>query len=342
MKRYLLIISLLCTFAGTVWAQNSVVPTMQVDVAFQGRWINKAGTYIVQSNIGQEGVAPGQVNNQEQTIPSNTINIGNATYPLTLTVSDGKILLKESNSNTDVTVNSDNFQLTFESSTKYITAATVAKVDGTTVLGCTVSGTYTKKVTVRIPKNTDFGKVSLTMTLNKPLELCTINGIADSYVDDGVNQPEPTVTLDGQTLTKDVHYTVGYTVNVNNGLGSGTVTVTGIGEYTGSKSKNYNIRLPNLSDFKQLSDGAYEIATPQDMTNLARYVNQGNPCSGITFRQTDNIAYSYDTDDFWSNKTPYENNYTPVGTLGRPFKGTFDGAGLTISGIRICKNGIQG
>lgn len=343
MKKNLLIFTIVLLTAvlavgPAAWAQQQAQPTQQVTAFILGRWVangnNTGGIYVIGSNIGSQEFNSDLVYNQEQTIPSSAISIGNDTYPLTLSVSNGKIRLNVSSSNTDVTVNSDNFTLTFTSSSKYIIAASVTKNDGTAVSGCTVSGTYTNSVTVRIPNGKTFGKVSLTMTLHKPLDLCTIEGIDNSYVDDGVNKPDPTVKLDGQTLTKDVHYTVSYDLSVSDGLGSGTVTVTGIGEYTGSKSQNYNIRLPQLTDFTQLGDGAYEIATPQDMTNLARFVNSQHPCEGVTFRQTADISFSHTYD--WDNQV-IENNYTTIGCYGRSFRGTYDGGGHIVSGIRVYK-----
>ncbi len=320
------------------WAKT-VQPTEPVCVIINGVYHNSGaykgqGAYVIGSSIGNS-YPSGQVEGMNQILPTDPYNIGSQNFPLSMTITGGYIQLTTSTSNTDVTVNSNNFTLTFTSSSKYIIAASVTKNDGTAVSGCTVTGSYSKSVSVHIPQHAVFGKINLTMTVHAPIEVCTISGIASSYVDDGVNQPEPTVILEGQTLTKDVHYTASYGVSVENGIGYGTVTVTGIGEYTGSKSQNYNIRLATLSDFKQLGDGAYEIATPQDMINLARFVNSnqsGHMCEGVTFRQTADISYSYNVD--WDN-VGEDNNFTPISCYGRSFRGTYDGDGHTVSGIRV-------
>ena len=60
--------------------------------------------------------------------------------------------------------------------------------------------------------------------------------------------------------------------------------------------------------------GAYEIANENNLHDLAVYVNG---------------AGSYSTED----------TYTPIGRGAKAFKGTFDGCGYTISGIRIYKTG---
>ena len=87
---------------------------------------------------------------------------------------------------------------------------------------------------------------------------------------------------------------------------------------------------PDFSLFQANSDGSYQIAHPYDLYHLADYVNNGsNDCSGLTFRQTQNITFD-----------GAENNYTPIGyhrsdndKVG--FCGTFDGGGFSVSGINV-------
>ena len=66
----------------------------------------------------------------------------------------------------------------------------------------------------------------------------------------------------------------------------------------------------------------YIIATTDDMDALASQVNGGNNYSGIYFLMTDDLDYS-------------EKDYTPIGGDNKPFCGTFDGNGHTISNINI-------
>lgn len=51
--------------------------------------------------------------------------------------------------------------------------------------------------------------------------------------------PDPIVKLNGNTLTKNTDYTVSYSNNVN--VGTATVTIRGSGNYSGTKTLNYNI-----------------------------------------------------------------------------------------------------
>ena len=83
---------------------------------------------------------------------------------------------------------------------------------------------------------------------------------------------------------------------------------------------------------------AYLISDTAGLNLLARYVNgtdgyAANDFSGKYFSLNNNITYSY------AGLDPTESNYTAIGTDSHPFRGTFDGANDTISGIRIYKGG---
>ncbi len=72
-------------------------------------------------------------------------------------------------------------------------------------------------------------------------------------------------------------------------------------------------------------DHPYVITTPAGLDLLATNVNGGNYYDGSYFVLGADIAY---------DKT-VENNYTTIGDNQHSFRGTFDGQGHTISGIRI-------
>ncbi|MCR5158879.1 MAG: hypothetical protein K6D37_07120 [Prevotella sp.] len=72
----------------------------------------------------------------------------------------------------------------------------------------------------------------------------------------------------------------------------------------------------------------YVIIYPCQLDLLAQEVNAGNSYQDTYFKLGADIAYD-------PNKA---NNYTPIGGSGYPFRGTFDGQGNTISGIRISGN----
>lgn len=70
----------------------------------------------------------------------------------------------------------------------------------------------------------------------------------DSYIYTNVEKkPTPTLTKNGVTLAKNVDYTVAYSNNIN--AGTATITVTGMGNYTGTLSRNYTIGTKSISKF---------------------------------------------------------------------------------------------
>ena len=67
--------------------------------------------------------------------------------------------------------------------------------------------------------------------------------------------PEVSVTWNGTPLTKDTDYTVDYTDNTN--AGEATVTVSGKGNYTGTKTENFTIAPAQLNDATVNVNGTY-------------------------------------------------------------------------------------
>lgn len=88
-------------------------------------------------------------------------------------------------------------------------------------------------------------------------------------------------------------------------------------------SKTYNSTL-----------GGYEIRSVSDLRDLSTHVNSGNDCSGMKFVQTCDIDFA--PGDSWT--TSEANNFNGIGNLQTEFKGTFDGQGYTISGVRRYAN----
>lgn len=110
-----------------------------------------------------------------------------------------------------------------------------------------------------------------------------------------------------------------YQVNSVSGsptFGSITITLADFASGSGSKNDPYTIKYAS------------------DLNHLATFVNNGQNYSGVYFVLSNDIAYSHSSD--WNNADS-ENNYTAIGTYDNPFRGTFDGGGYTISGIRIYK-----
>ncbi len=141
----------------------------------------------------------------------------------------------------------------------------------------------------------------------------------------GIGTPAPTsnalldvdVNID-KASSKDDHSNCYQVNSVSNSptFGSITITLADFASGNGSKEDPYTIRYTS------------------DLDHLATFVNNGQDYSGVYFVLSNDIAYSHSKD--W-NFSDDENNYTAIGTYEHPFKGTFDGQGYTVSGIRIYK-----
>lgn len=77
------------------------------------------------------------------------------------------------------------------------------------------------------------------ISANDSLEKAKISKISDYQYCGRAIEPEVTVTLGKNILVRDKDYSVSYTDNLF--AGKATVTVTGIGEYSGKKSSTFNI-----------------------------------------------------------------------------------------------------
>lgn len=74
----------------------------------------------------------------------------------------------------------------------------------------------------------------------------TVTTIADQIYTGYAICPALTVYVNSTVLRENTDYTVAYTNNIN--IGTATVTITGIGRYSGTKTVNFRITGPNLSN----------------------------------------------------------------------------------------------
>ena len=121
----------------------------------------------------------------------------------------------------------------------------------------------------------------------------TVGGINTSYDYTGsAIKPEPTsvtYTLNGltATLTKNTDYTIGYSNNTN--AGTATMTLTGIGDYTGTWSTTFTI-----------NPVAATVTAPTARTNLtyngsSQALCTAGSCTGGTLRYSTNNGSSWTT-----------------------------------------------
>lgn len=88
------------------------------------------------------------------------------------------------------------------------------------------------------------------------------------------------------------------------------------------------------SEGLKLVNGNYVIENAADLATFVALVNAGNNFAGKTVYMTADIQWN-DTTNFasWTASTTGLNPWTPIGSWGKEFKGTFDGQGHTLSGL---------
>ncbi len=121
-------------------------------------------------------------------------------------------------------------------------AGAFAFTDPTTVPGS--AGVYSASVTFTPTDSANYETVvgSVDVTVNAvliDLSGATIAPIADQTYSGLEITPDPVVTLGAATLVKDSDYSVAYADNT--GVGTGTLTIAGLGNYTGTKSATFQI-----------------------------------------------------------------------------------------------------
>ena len=100
-----------------------------------------------------------------------------------------------------------------------------------------------------------------------------------------------------------------------------------------------NLQVTNPWKGSGTASNPYIIMDRYQLDLLSRQVWAGNYYSGQYFKLGADIEYSHSNDDTWDKTTSFTSNFTSIGGWGNSFKGTFDGDGHSISGIRIYKSG---
>lgn len=173
-------------------------------------------------------------------------------------------------------------------------------------------GDYGTLVYTAVPDGEMCGQVTA-VDGNNYYALTTVSGINEKYqlLDESVT-PVPVVKFFDTTLTQNTDYIVSYSNNTSGGTGS--VIITGINDYTGTKTVNFKIAANTLTGSGTEED-PYVISSDDDWTSFANSVNSGFTYSGEFVKLTKNV-----------------NATVNVGLRNNePFFGTFDGDGHTLT-----------
>lgn len=189
-----------------------------------------------------------------------------------------------------------------------------------------------------------------------------ISGIKKVYLDTADISSLTIQNLNGSLLTQGTDYTLSEAVTDN----IHTLTISGIGNYSGSRQIEYTIAQEMLGrwGFLKDSEGNYLIQNTQDFNNFARYANtqMQDACSDLSFKMTKDIDFEFKPENFRIVSAYFDfykiNEQTngPMFHLEAPnaiyrkksFAGSFDGNNHTISGVYVdygslfCGDGIFG
>ena len=130
---------------------------------------------------------------------------------------------------------------------KAITPKPTVKVGSTTLkLNTDYTLSYKNNVNAGTATVTVTGKGAYTGSVSKTFKIArasisgaTVSAIAEQGYTGSAIKPTPTVKLGSMTLKKDTDYALSYKANTK--VGTATVTVTGKGNYTGTKSATFRI-----------------------------------------------------------------------------------------------------
>lgn len=187
----------------------------------------------------------------------------------------------------------------------------------------------TATVTVAGSKNYTGTLTDTFIVIKADISSATVTGIEGSYEYTGnAIAPEPTVTWSGTTLVKDTDYTLSYADNT--ALGTATVTITGIGNFSGTITKTFEIVQADISTAEISGvDASY------DFTGSAITPEPAVTFNGVTLvKDTDyTVSYADNVNTGTATVTVTgTGNYTGVITKNFVI-GEADMDGVTVTGI---------
>ncbi len=217
-----------------------------VTVTYNGTTLQEGTDYTVSyndnTNAGTATVSLTGIGNYTGTL-SSEFTIAKAEQNITAEIDSDSIVFGET---TFITANAD-----YTDQLSYVSSDTsVVTVDENGIV--TAVGTGTAAITVTVGESDNYNEGSATFEITvDPLDIekanGTINLSENSYTYNGsAKEPEATVTVDGDILMEEIDYMVSYEDNVD--AGTATVTVTGIGNYSGSLSETFEIEKADLAN----------------------------------------------------------------------------------------------
>lgn len=276
-----------------------------------GVTLTNSGTITGNGTLGGEGnlVGSGIV---AQTITNNLqkdsnvtveVNSSTATYgskvDITATISKAATISRAANAITRAAENQVEFFVGTDSNKKSLGTANVSDDDDTiTIFNVEISqekgfavgeNTITVEYGGSMGLKPQTGSTRLTVEGDLKDAIVTVNG--EYFYTNSSITPEVSVTWNGTQLTKDTDYTVDYTNNTN--AGTATVTVSGKGNYTGTKTGSFTIAPAQLNDATVKVNGTYtytgQAQTPASNDVVVTLGGKTVPSDQYTISASNNI-----------------------------------------------------
>ena len=231
------------------------------------------GTLGGEGNLVGSGTVANTIRNNLQKDSKVTVNVSpslatygskvniTATISKAATISRAATISKAANAITRAAENQVEFFVGTDSNKKSLgtanvsgDAATLSDVEISQEKGFAVGeNTITAEYGGSMGLKPQTGSTRLTVQGDLKDAIVTVNG--KYFYTNSPITPEVSVTWNGTPLTKDTDYTVDYTDNTN--AGEATVTVSGKGNYTGTKTENFTIAPAQLNDATVKVNGTY-------------------------------------------------------------------------------------
>ena len=214
---------------------------------------------IIRNNLQKDSNVTVSVNSSPAAYGSK-VNI-TATISKAATISRAATISKAANAITRAAENQVEFFVGTDSNKKSLgtanvsgDAATLSDVEISQEKGFAVGeNTITAEYGGSMGLKPQTGSTRLTVQGDLKDAIVTVNG--KYFYTNSPIIPEVSVTWNGTRLTKDTDYTVDYTNNTN--AGKATVTVTGTGNYIGTKTESFTIAPAQLNDATVNVNGTY-------------------------------------------------------------------------------------
>ncbi|MCD8038470.1 MAG: hypothetical protein LUE96_05225, partial [Lachnospiraceae bacterium] len=236
-----------------------------------------------------------------------------------------------------------NFTIADKVTAKLISKASVSKIEAQTYTGSAIEPAVTvtykgetltegedKDYTVTYSNNTDagtgyavitgtgktdfYGSKRVSFKINgTQIKSVTISGVNEVSYTGSAQTPEPVLKDGGTTLTNGTDYTVAYSNNTN--AGKATLTIIGMGGYSGTVKKTFKINAVAVSDSKVTAD----------ISAAAKYLKGGAvPDISLTFGGKTLVEGTDYTVSCKKNKTVGETATLVIKGKGN-FTGSIDG-----------------